>query len=727
MTPSSTMASQRAALATLAARWGIQSSYRDYRGRMCRAPAASLLAILAALGAPVAQLSDAQDGLLLRRRQEWQQVLQPVVVAWDGRLRSLDLRLPAAAASGRLSLTVTLEGGQRDTAKIDLQQGRVREQAEVDGTAFVALRVPMAQRFPPGYHRLALDAGNGRHDTLVIAAPRHAWVPPAPVVDPGSGGEAVGSAARMWGVFAPVHALHSEHSLGVGDFRDLATLRAWVGGLGGDFVGTLPMLATFLDELFEPSPYSPISRRFWNEIFIDVTAVPEVAASPAAQAALQDARGLLGEGTSLGLVDYPAVAAAKRRILAAAAEHLWDGDSPRRGELDAYRAGHPDLDRYAAFRAAGEAFRTPWQQWPEPARAGDLSGAGNEEARRYHRYVQFVAGEQAAAADASAGPQLLLDLPLGVHPAGYDVWADREAFVLGTSAGAPPDPLNAAGQNWGNPPLHPDGIRDSGYAYPIACIRHLLACSSILRVDHVMGLHRLFVIPTGAEGRDGAYLRYRAEEGYAILSLESHRGQALVVGEDLGTVPTYVRREMATHWVHRCHVAQWAIPREPQQGMVPVPVDVVASINTHDMAPYAAFWRGEDIAERTRLGLIGAEEAGREEWHRGEDRSRLIGALQTEGLLAQGATGESDVLDAWLAWLAHSPARAMMVSLEDLWGETASQNIPGTVAEHPNWRRRMACSLEEMASAPQVVGRLKMIDAWRAAPADRPTRTEVPH
>lgn len=714
MAPRPTAAAERAALASLASRWGIQSSYKDYRGQFCRAPASSLLAILAALGAPVAAPGDAPDALALRYRQDWHQVLEPVVVAWDGRLARLDLRLPATASTGRLTVTVTTESGEQDAFKIDAQQARVKEQAQVDGAGFVRLRVPVARSMAPGYHRLSVEMANGPCDTLVIAAPRHAFVPG-------------GGLARMWGPFAPVHALHSAHTLGVGDYRDLATLRGWVQGLGGDFVGTLPLLSTFLDELFEPSPYSPVSRRFWNEIFIDVAAVPEVAASPAAQAALQDAQGLLAAGSSPELVDYPVVAAAKRRILAAAAQHLATHDSPRQAGLEHYAAQHPDLDRYAAFRAASETYRTPWQTWPEPARSGELSGVGSEDARRYHRYVQFIAGEQVSAAERGGGPRLLLDLPLGVHPAGYDVWADRQAFVLGTSAGAPPDPLNVMGQNWGNPPLHPDGIRRSGYAYPIACIRHLLEHSSILRVDHVMGLHRLFVIPAGAPGQDGAYLRYRAEEGYAILCLESHRAQALVVGEDLGTVPSYVRGSMASHRIHRCHVAQWAIPLDPQQGLEPIPADVVASINTHDMAPYAAFWRAEDIHQRAALGLLAPEEAAKEEWHRGQDRERLIRALVAEGLLAPGAGSESDVLDAWLAWLAASPARAMLVSLEDLWGETASQNIPGTVTEHPNWRRRMALSLEEMASASQVVGRLKMIDAWRAAPADRPTSTEVPH
>ncbi|GAC1365426.1 MAG: hypothetical protein NVSMB32_08950 [Actinomycetota bacterium] len=315
---------------------------------------------------------------------------------------------------------------------------------------------------------------------------------------------------------------------------------------------------------------------------------------------------------------------------------------------------------------------------------------------------------------------------------------ERDAFLLGTTAGAPPDPLNASGQNWGNPPLHPEGIRRSGHAYTIASIRHLLNHSRVLRIDHVMGLHRLFVLPeTGAPG-DGAYVRYQADEGYAILCLESHRAGTLIVGEDLGTVPAYVRTAMASHRIHRCYVAQWAIPSDPARRLEPVPEDVIASINTHDMAPFAAFWRGIDIAERMKLGLLTQEQAHQDEWCRGVDRAHLVEGLVAEGLLTPGEAGqageagapgeaggagapgeagearEAEVLDAWLAWIARSPARVVLVTLEDLWAETASQNIPGTVDEHPNWRRQMALSLEQLRCADQVVGRLQNIAANRS-------------
>jgi len=307
----------------------------------------------------------------------------------------------------------------------------------------------------------------------------------------------------------------------------------------------------------------------------------------------------------------------------------------------------------------------------------------------------------------------MLDLPLGVHPAGYDTWAEREVFLPGASAGAPPDPLNPKGQNWGNPPLHPERVRASGYAYPLACLRELMARCAIIRIDHVMGLHRLFVIPAGGSAADGVYVRSRPEEAYAILALESARSGTAVVGEDLGTVPSYVRREMRTHGVLRSYVAQWGIG---ERGLEPPPADALASINTHDMAPFAAFWQDAGIEDRRRLGVLGDAGAAAEAAGAARLRERLVASLAEQGLL-DGEPTQDRVLDAWLAFLAGSEAPAVVVALEDLWGETVCQNIPGTAAEHPNWRWRMAFSLEAIRSMPEVVGRLAMMDDRRRGSA----------
>lgn len=713
----------------------MQESYLDVAGRRCHAPPEVLLAMLEALGAPVS-FTDGKGvpgALALRRRELAERVIEPVVLAWDGRLASLTLRLPATVA-GPLSCTLISEDGLRQSSALDPAPGVV-ERAEIDGREFISRAFPLRWRLPLGYHRLSVEGCGGPATAVVIAAPRHACPGPAAPRGGGRGAHGPGDQDRSWGLFTPLYALgpgDSEDTCGIGNFSDLGRLLRWVDDLGGAIVATLPLLPTFLKELFEPSPYSPVSRLFWNEVFIDLAAVPEVAASPAAQAAIDAGRRLVGTPRAgPRLVDWQGVAAAKRRVLEAAAECLFEGPAtPRREQLESFARVHPQLDDYAGFRAACEQFASAWQTWPEAARDGRLEGRDTPAAAcSYHRYVQWVAAGQIEAATSREGAGLLFDLPLGVHPAGYDVWRERDIFVRDATTGAPPDALNLLGQDWGNPPLHPERLRESGYRYQIASVRHLLAHSGVLRVDHVMGLHRTFVLPKAAGGH-GAYLRHHADEGYAILALESYRARggagAMIVGEDLGTVPGYVRREMASHGVYRCYVAQFGIageggePPPPGGELVPVPADAFASLNTHDTPPFAAFWRGTDIDQRVELGLLTEGQAGGQRHRREEERRLLIGALRTKGLLGAGVGDnpgdealEAAVLEAWLGWLAASPARAVIVSLEDLWAETGSQNVPGTVNEHPNWRRCAPWRLEEICSLPMVVGRLTRIDGQR--------------
>jgi 4-alpha-glucanotransferase len=691
-------------LAQLAKLWNIMTSYVDVEGRRIPASRESLLAILEALGAPLsldaASPREVTSALRARHRELWRRAVEPVVVAWGGRLTTLRVRLPAGAASGNLSGRLELEDGGVATFRVGLDGATVRERAEVDGREYVSLDLAVRQSMPLGYHRLSVSAGRRTGKALVIAAPRKA----------AEGADA----PRLWGAFVPLYAVHSEHSLGIGDFRDLGELQDWIGEQGGHIVATLPLFATFLDNPFQPSPYSPVTRRFWNDTFIDVGSLPELETSTAAREAFAEVVPLLKEAGREPLVDYRRVAAAKRSILSAAAADLFSSGGRRREELERFAAADPALEDYAAFRAFGEAVGAPWHEWPDEARAGRLAPSEvPEDGRNYHRYAQFVASAQLAAAGGPGAAGLMLDLPLGVHPAGYDVWRERDAFLHSSTAGAPPDPMNAKGQDWGNPPLDPVGVRAQGYAYVIDTIRRLMARSRVLRIDHVMGQHRLFVLPPGRDARGGVYIKYRSEENYAILCLESQRAGTMVVGEDLGTVPPDCRRAMPAHRVYGCHVAQWGIRDDGLERPAP---DRVASIETHDMPPFAAWWHGLDITERLELGLLSKEQAAEDTAERERDRKLLVKALVREKLLARpkpGVDPEVDVLGAWLAFLARGDARTVLVFMEDLWGETHSQNIPGTVNEHPNWQRRMQYALEAIRSMPEVVGRLQLVHDLR--------------
>jgi 4-alpha-glucanotransferase len=477
------------------------------------------------------------------------------------------------------------------------------------------------------------------------------------------------------------------------------------------------MLAQFLEgPVFEPGPYSPASRLFWNELFVDVPRLPELEGSPEARAALQDPdlRREVEDLHGTELVDHGRAMAAKRRVLAPLAEQAFA--SPPSGFREFLDATPHVLD-YARFRAEVERSGTWWGAWPSRERNGDLQGkAEDDPIGRLHAYAQWAAHRQLAelAGDSEVG--LFLDLPLGVNAAGFDAWRERERFLEGISTGAPPDPFFTGGQDWGFRPLHPERIREDGYRYPIACVRTLLRFASFLRIDHVMGLHRLFCVPAGGSPDVGAYLRYRPQEWYALLALEAHRSGALLVGEDLGTVPAYVRSQMRSHGVLRTYVADYEARPDPAAALPEPPPDSLASIDTHDMPPFARFWDGGEVATRVELGLLDEDDAREEREHRRRLRGSIVSFLVSRGLLsAEEPDDPRAVLDACLAALAASDAAIVVAALEDLWLEDRPQNIPGTTTEHPNWRGRMRHPVEELAGLEDLDRTLRRVATLRGA------------
>jgi 4-alpha-glucanotransferase len=310
--------------------------------------------------------------------------------------------------------------------------------------------------------------------------------------------------------------------------------------------------------------------------------------------------------------------------------------------------------------------------------------------------------DQVLADCAARGVSFYLDLPLGVNPDGYDVWANQKLFVHDASVGAPPDVFFTKGQDWSFPPLHPQRIREDGYRYVIDYLRFQMRHTGLLRLDHVMGLHRLWWVPRGASAAEGAYVGYNAEELYAILCLESHRHQTMLVGENLGTVPAEVNRSMKRRGLRSMYVVQYEARPNPKRSLRKPPRDCVASLNTHDMPTFAAFWKGLDIVDRQRLGLLKPKEARAERKRRTQLREALVKFLgrksrrheATGPRLSNTATAHQ-VLLALLRFLARSEAEVVLVNLEDLWLETEPQNTPGTSTERVNWKRKMRFPLDD--------------------------------
>jgi 4-alpha-glucanotransferase len=694
-------------LSTLARIYGVQTAFYDVEDRHQRASPEAVLRVLRALGVPVETLADVTDALRQRRRELWARGVEPVTVAWDGQPVGIDLRLPAKSSDGSVRCQLALEAGDGHAWSCDARELPVVDSAVVEGVRYLTKRLLLPVRLPSGYHRLALEWGGRQLETLLISAPSKAH----------TFGEEPES--RCWGVFLPLYALHSRRSWGAGDLTDLESLLEWVAGLGGSVVATLPLLAAFLDDPLEPSPYAAVSRQFWNEFYVDVTRVPELQRCPSAQAivASPEVRQELEGLRSLPLVDYRRQMGLKRRVLEEMARCFFAERSERHTAFARFVEAHPALEDYARFRATVERRRVPWPAWPQPLREGVLkAGDYDEAAKRYHLYVQWVAQEQMQALSErirSVGARLYLDLPLGVHPDGYDVWRERGMFALEAAAGAPPDAFFTKGQNWGFPPPHPEAMREQGYRYFIACLRHHLQHAGILRVDHVMGLHRLYWIPRGMEPREGVYVHYPSEEIYAVLSVESHRHRALIVGEDLGTVPRYVRSAMARHDIQRTYAMQFELRPERGRPVGVVPAASVASLNTHDMPPFAAFWGGLDIGDRLEHGLQDEDGARSERGSCQALKGSLLTSLRRRGLLKEADPNEQAVLWACLAFLSASHARVVLVSLEDLWLERRPQNVPGTWEEQPNWLRKAQYSFETFRQLPEVLDALRAVGRLR--------------
>jgi 4-alpha-glucanotransferase len=694
-------------LRELARLYGIQTAYYDVAHRRKSASPDTLLLVLKALGAPLESFDDVPAALRERRQVPCKRGVEPVVVAWDGEPPKVELRVPAHRATGPVACSLLLEGGERRNWTCDLSRLPGGRAMTVEGVRYVTKRLSVPDPLPWGYHRLRLENQGQLRETQIISAPFRA------------DGASDESAGRAWGVFLPLYALHSKRSWGAGDFTDLETLVDWVAPLGASVVATLPLLAAFLDAPYDPSPYAPASRLFWSEFYIDVTRVPELSKCPAAQALLESAevQAELELLRASSLIEYRRQMALKRRVLEALAQCFFADMAERHPVLQRFVEDHPQVEDYARFRATMERQGSPWPSWPLRLRDGVLrEGDYDERSRRYHLYVQWVAHEQMGVLTdktKASGVGLYLDLPLGVHPYSYDVWRERSAFALDVSGGAPPDAVFTKGQNWGFPPLHPEAIREQAYRYVVAYLRHQLQYTSLLRIDHVMALHRLFWIPKGLEPREGVYVRYPADELYAILNLESHRHRVAIVGENLGTVPTYVNSTMARHNVRQMYVLEYELNPRAREVLRPVPQGSVASLNTHDMPSFAAYWQGLDIEDRRELGLLNSRGAEIERKSRRTLERALKRFLKRQRWLDSPSPRPQGFLRGCLAFLSASPAEVVLINVEDLWLETHPQNVPGTHDERPNWRRKAGHSLEALREMSTVRDVCRDVDALR--------------
>ena len=503
---------------------------------------------------------------------------------------------------------------------------------------------------------------------------------------------------RSWGFTVQLYSLRSRRSWGHGDLRDLAELAAWSAReLGAGFVLINPLHAAEPAPPVSPSPYLPMSRRFISPLYVRVEDIPEYARLPAADRRRIEelAAPLRAAGSSGGLIDRDAVWRAKR----AALEIIYRQPLPpgRRAAFERFRVheGQP-LDDWAAWCALAEIHGSDWREWPQPLRSIRSAAVVAELARlrsraRFHAWLQWIADEQRAAAQAAARAAgmrigVIADLAVGAHPGGADAWAYADMLVPQVSVGAPPDEFNQRGQDWGQPPWHPGRLAAAGYGPLAGLMRAAFGHTGGLRADHVMGLFRLWWVPAGMTPDQGTYVRYRHEAMVGVLTGEAARAGALAIGEDLGTVEDWVRDYLAAHGVLGTSMLWFerrrdGLPRPPGQWRH----RCLATVGTHDVPPVAAFVTGEQVTLRAGLGLLTREPVA-EQAAAAASLQAWQDALAREGLAVTAARPDpAEFTVALYRYLARTPAALLGVSLADAVGERRPQNLPGTTTQYPNW------------------------------------------
>lgn len=680
-------------LARLASAMGVATSYEDYLRRPVEVSAEAVRLALTAMGIDVstpASVGGAVQAVEAERRQR---------------------RLPASIVMRPEDpRTIPLAG----TASAEL---RTEDGATQQLTAAAGL-LTLPSSLPLGYHQLALDDGMSSH--LVVTPGRC----PLPLNQ------------RSFGWMAQVYAVRSRGSWGMGDCRDLADLAAFSGKAGAAMMLVNPMHAAAPVVPHEASPYSPTSRRYRNPLYLRVEDIPEYDALSGQDAAAVVRLADQARAGDPARIDRDIVFPAK----VAALELLFAVPRSDRRE-NAFRAWCAEegegLVDFATFCVLAEQHGVPWQQWPDDLR--HPSSPAVAQARRdagdrvdFHMWLQWLCSQQLAAAQqAAVGAGMAIgvihDLAVGVDAGGADAWALQDDLATAVTVGAPPDGFNQRGQDWGLPPLLPQRLPLTGFQPFRDMLRSVLADAGGLRIDHVMGLWRLWWVPEGGTAAEGTYVTYPARDLLGVLALEAHRAGTMIVGEDLGTVQEGVREDLSQHRILSSRVLYFErVDDDPQQPMLPAkdyPELALTSITTHDLPTASGWWADEEITVQTELNLFGESTTPEEQRTRkAGERRDMLDLLRSEDLVGEDPT-DDELAVAMHAFLARTPSLLVATGLGDALGDRRQPNMPGTIDQYPNWRLPLArwtddgpatVDLEEFTSDRRVLRIARIL-------ADRPT------
>lgn len=671
---------------------GVDTAYKTWVGRIRSVPAPTLVDVLAALGVDAGTPQSARAALRRARAAADARMLPRCVVVRAG--HPMRIALPRTAE-----------------AWLELEAGGRRE---VPAATAAADERMLSGDLPLGYHTLHVREQERHESAPLISAPARINTPER----------------RSWGFTVQLYSALSEQSWGMGDLADLACLAQWSRQrLGAGFVLVNPLHAMLPARYAGHSPYWPSSRRYPDPVHVQVEAVPEFAQLAGKERARMDS--LVERGAALrasvldedALIDRDAVWAAKREALA-----LLHGVRRSPHRQAAYQAFLDQegqrLTEFATYCALAERYGPDWRRWPAALRSPRGLGVARGDTQltsevEFHRWLAWVTDEQLASAqraamDAGMDIGIVHDLAVGTHPDGADAWLFQEFLAQGVTVGAPPDAFTARGQNWQQPPWRPDRLAATGYAPFAELLRAVFRHAGAVRLDHVLGLFRLWWVPEGRPLSEGAYVRYDHEAMLAVLALEARRADAYVIGEDLGTVAPGVREQLAAYGVLGTSVL-WLERAERDGAAGPLPADrwrpeCLATLTTHDLPTTAARLTGGHLALRHRYGLL-ADSLDREQLAADTELAGWRAELERAGLLPGTADGTAPDVPCSLSlalhsYLASSPALLLGVWLPDTVGDLRAPNLPGTFDEHPNWRRVIAdgtgrpMTLERLAAAP---------------------------
>lgn len=675
-------------LVELARRYGISTGYQDWTGRYVLVPERTLVAVLAALGVSAASEEERNAALTVQARGYWARSLPATVVA---------------RAGGQTRFWVHVTHGAPAEVWLSLEDGTVRDGVlqvdnftppfDLDGRLIGEASFVLPSDLPLGYHRIHLRSNDDQASTALIVTPDWLGLP-----------DRLGP-RRAWGLAAQLYSVRSQQSWGIGDLTDLADLALWSGSLhGADYLLINPLHAATLpgpkgaSAPIEPSPYLPTSRRFFNPLYLRVEAIPEIVALPK-RARVRQLRGdAQRHADRHDAIDRDFSWAAKRAALKLI--HRVPRTAGRELSYQAFRAREGRaLDDFATWCALAEEHGGDWYRWPKSLRHPDAPGVTkfvnkNKESVDFHRWLQWQLDEQLAAAQSQAlragmALGIMHDLAVGVHPTGADSWALQDALALGVTAGAPPDEFNQLGQDWSQPPWRPDRLEEQEYRPFRALIQAVLRHAGGVRIDHIIGLFRLWWIPDGAPPTEGTYVRYDHEAMIGIVALEAKRAGAVVVGEDLGTVEPWVRDYLLLRGLLGTSILWFEQDRDGDRGG-PLPAErwreyCLSSVTTHDLPPTAGYLAGDHVRLRESLGLLTRPAEAELESSRLE-REAWLAELRRVGLLPEGEDDPEQTILALYRYLGRTPSRLLGVALTDAVGDRRTQNQPGTTDEYPNWR-----------------------------------------